>query len=106
MKPRRIKHLQAKSKKLDARVINPEANGEPFVVVVGSGSNPRLNRIVTIRFERNGMIDARCTCRWAQYGGVACTHVLAALQKLAARKKRSLSFWLTLEEAHRQKQSV
>jgi uncharacterized Zn finger protein len=75
-------------------------------MVVNSGTNPYLSRVVTIKFGRDGTISARCTCQWAQHGGMGCTHVIAALSKLAARKKRALSFWLTPEEAQRQKQHL
>jgi uncharacterized Zn finger protein len=106
MKPRKIKDLQARSKELAVRVIDPVYPGDPYIMVVNSGTRTTLNRIVSVKFERDGTINARCTCRWAQFGGAACTHVIASLQKLAERKKRKLSFWLTSEEAHRQKQSL
>jgi uncharacterized Zn finger protein len=105
MKPRQLKLLQTKSKQLDVRVIRPDDNGL-FVVVVGSRSNTVLNRIVTIKFNDDDTIVARCTCAWAQHGGMACSHVIAALSKLAARKQRALRFWSTPEEARRQKHST
>src|SRR5215217_7945913 len=98
MKPRQLKLLQNKSKKLDVRVIRPDENGV-FVVVVGSRSNAVLNRIVTVKFNEDDTIVARCTCMWAQHGGMACSHVIAALSKLAERKQRMLRFWATPEEA-------
>jgi uncharacterized Zn finger protein len=88
------------------RIIRPEQPGDAYVAVVGSNSSSALNRVVTIKFNRNGTIQARCTCRWAEFGGIACCHVIAALSRLAERKSRKLSFWLTPEEAHRQKQSL
>ncbi len=106
MKPTRIKELQARSKHLLVRVIDPVAPGEPYVLIVNSGTTTTLNRVVTVKFERNGSITARCTCKWAEHGGVACTHVIAALNKLAERKDRALSFWLNQEDAHRQKRGV
>ncbi|MCC7450694.1 MAG: SWIM zinc finger family protein [Anaerolineae bacterium] len=106
MKPTRIKELQARSKHLLVRVIDPVAPGEPYVLIVNSGTRTTLNRVVTVKFERNGSITARCTCKWAEHGGVACTHVIAALNKLAERKNRALSFWLSQEDAHRQKHGV
>ncbi len=106
MKPKKIKELQARSKKLSVRVFDPVHPGDPYAMIVSSGTWRTLNRIVTVKFKPDGTINTRCTCRWAQYGGAACTHVLAALQKLAERKQRKLSFWLTAEEAYRQKQSL
>ncbi len=104
MKPVHIKELQAKSRRLMVRVIDPQYVGDPYVVIVASRSNPVFNQVVTVKFEDDGRIRARCTCPWAEHGGIACCHVIAALSKLAARKSRSLSFWLTPEEARRQKQ--
>lgn len=106
MRPKKIKDLQARSKKLMVRIMDPIEPGDPYVMVVNSGTNPYLSRVVTIKFGRDGTISARCTCQWAQHGGMGCTHVIAALSKLAARKKRALSFWLTPEEARRQKQHL
>jgi hypothetical protein len=106
MRPTQIKMIQARSKRLTVRIIDPQYAGDPFVMIVGSHSNPTLNRIVTVKFERSGRINARCTCQWAAHGGVACCHVIAALSRLATRKHRALSFWLTPEDAHRQKQML
>ncbi len=106
MKPKQIKALQNRSKNLVVRVIDPVKPGEPYIVIVGSGTSASFNRIVTIHFDPDGHIHARCTCKWAEHGGVGCSHVLAALNALAARKHRALSFWLTPEEAQRQKQRV
>lgn len=106
MRPTNIKDLQAKSKRLRVRVFDPAREGDPYTAVVESNTNSVFNQIVTLRFAPTGDIHARCTCTWAQYGGVGCTHVLAALHALALRKQRALSFWLSPEEAHRQKQRV
>ena len=106
MRPSQLKSLQAKSRRLVVRVIRPETRDDAFVAIVSSQSSMALNRVVTIKFNRDGSINARCTCQWAEHGGIACCHVIAALSKLAARKHRKLSFWLTPEEALRQKQSV
>ncbi len=103
MRPKHIKNLQSRSKNLTARVIDPVEKGDPYVVIVTSASNPYLNRIVTVHFKSDGTVNARCTCRWARFGGLACIHVIAALRKLASRKHRVLSFWLTPDAAQRQK---
>jgi hypothetical protein len=106
MKPREIKAIQAKSQKLEARVLKRADNREPYTIIVGSSSTDTFNFIVTVKFVDNGSIHARCTCAWAEHGGIACCHVIAALSKLAALKHRTLSFWLTPEDARRQKQSL
>ena len=106
MRPRQLKVLQAKSKALQAQIIKSAHASEAFVIVVGSGSRGVLNRIVTVRFLQDGTINARCTCQWAEHGGIACCHVIAALNKLAERKQRRLSYWLTAEEAQRQKKAL
>ncbi len=106
MKPKELKELQHKSKRLDRfgiRVFAPQRRGEPYTVIIGSSSNMELNRIVTVRFRGKRVISARCTCKWAEFGGIACSHVIAALTKLAERKQRTLSFWGSAEEARRQK---
>jgi uncharacterized Zn finger protein len=106
MKPTQLKALQSKSKRLLVRVIRLTEEGDTFFVVVGSRSAATLNRVVTVQFKPDDTIIARCTCPWAEHGGVACSHVIAALSKLAARKRRALRFWATPEEAQRQKHSV
>jgi len=104
MKPNRIKALQNKGKRLTARVIRHTHNS--YVLLVGSSSTVTLNFIVSVDFHDDGTISARCTCKWAEHGGIACSHVMAALTKLASTKQRALSFWLTPEEAKRQRQTV
>lgn len=100
MKPKHIKQLQAQSRKLQARRVDNDT------FVVESISNPVANHIVTVRFQPDGTINTRCTCEWAINQGVGCSHVLAALEYIASIKGRTLSFWLTEEEAVRQKQRV
>lgn len=97
MKPIHIKSLQKKSRQLRSRRINKDT------YVVESVTNPVANHVVTIQFDHQHRVHARCTCRWATYNGVACTHVIAALQHMADLKGRKLSFWLTEQEAERQK---
>ncbi len=68
MRPVNIKELQAKSKELNVRLFDPARSDDPYTAIVTSKSNGALNQIVTIRFERNGQINARCTCTWASPG--------------------------------------
>lgn len=103
-KPTQIKALQAKSKRLTAYVLKQQRDAH--VVLVASSSNPALSFVVMIQFGENDTVHARCTCEWARHGGVACSHVICALSKLASTKKRVLSFWLTPEAAQRQKQAL
>lgn len=100
MKPKRIKILQERARHLHATVLNPHT------VIVESTSNPAANHVVTLAYQPDGTIQARCTCPWAINGGVGCTHVLAALEALAARRGRVLSFWADREAARRQKRRM
>jgi len=93
--PRNLKELQVKAKRLKTTIIDRST------VLVQSQTTP--NHIVTVHPRRDGTVEARCTCAWAQHGGDACSHVMAALTALAAQKERKLSFWLTPEEAQRQR---
>jgi len=100
MKPIHIKRLQSQSRKLRVRRVDHNT------LAVDSTSNPLASHIVTVQFMANDVVHARCTCPWALNHGVGCSHVMAALDYLAARKGRTLSFWGSPEEARRQKQRV
>ena len=100
MKPRNIKSLQAQSRQMQARMV------DKHTLVVQSTSNPQANHIVTVTFGHEDTIHARCTCQWSLNRGVACTHVMAALEYLASLKDRTLSFWTDREAALRQKHRV
>lgn len=100
MKPKHIKQLQAQSRELKARRV------DLHTLVVQSTSNPLANHIVTVEFDADDSLRARCTCEWALNRGVACSHVMAALEYLASLKARTLSFWPTETDAQRQKQRV
>jgi len=101
MIPTNIKSLQHESRRLRVR----EVDRNTFVVQ--STTNPSANHIVTVCFGPHGeTVHARCTCAWAMHNGIACTHVMAALEHLAAYKDRTLSFWQTEADARRQKQRV
>ena len=100
MKPTNIKQLQAQSRRMQAHRV------DRYTLVVQSTSNPQANHIVTVEFDKEDIVQARCTCQWALNRGVACTHVMAALEYLASKKNRTLSFWPTREDAQRQKQRV
>jgi hypothetical protein len=100
MKPKNIKILQSQSRNLQARQV------DRHTLAVQSASNALANHIVTVEFGPDQTVRARCTCQWALNRGVACTHVMAALEYLASRKNRTLSFWSTQAEAERQKHRV
>lgn len=97
MTPKNIKQLQQQSRKLRARRVDRNT------YVVESNSNPQANHVVMVHFEKDGTVHTRCTCPWAIHNGVACSHVLAALEYMASQKGRKLSFWLSHEDAERQK---
>lgn len=95
--PTNIKTLQDKSRDLQVR------HAQQNVYVVTSSSNPAVNHIVTVEFDEDREVHARCTCSWARHNGIACSHVLATLEYLAALKERTLSFWTNEDDARRQK---
>lgn len=97
MKPKNLKELQANSRKLHARRVDSQT------FAVESISDPFVNHRVTVMFDREGNVYTQCTCPWSVHNGTACSHVIAALECLAAEKGRKLSFWLTAEDARRQK---
>ncbi len=99
-KPKQIKKIQARSRDLS---ILPMSYNK---FVVESRTNAPNNHIVEVLFNPNGEVKATCTCAWSRYNGVACTHVIAALEHLAAQKGRKLSFWLSEDEARRQKHRI
>jgi hypothetical protein len=97
MKPRNIKQLQAESRKLQAHWLDSDT------VIVESRSDPDHCHAITFTFDGDDQVYAHCTCEWSQNHGVACSHVMAAMEHLAELKGRTLSFWLTMEDAKRQK---
>jgi hypothetical protein len=100
MIPKQIKKLQAQSRRLETRRV------DKHTFVVQSTSNHRASHVVTVDFGPGDRLRARCTCEWALNRGVGCRHVMAALEYMAAMKRRTLSFWSTEAEAKRQKQRV
>lgn len=98
-KPQQIKQLQAESRHLVVRQINSDT------FVVESATVPVYQHVVRVRFGQR-KVYTRCTCKWAMHGGTACSHVMATLEYLAARKGRTLSFWHNQADAKRQKQRV
>ncbi len=97
MKPKNIKQMQSDSRHLKVRRIGKNTFS------VESASDPATQHVVTVIFDAGHVIQSRCNCAWAQHGGVACSHVMAALEYLADLKGRRLSFWLTQADARRQK---
>ena len=96
--PKNIKNLQDASRDLVARYV------DKYTYVVESRTNTNANHIVTVTFDEQGRtVRARCTCAWAAFNGIACSHVLAALEYMASQKERTLSFWTDESEARRQK---
>lgn len=97
MKPKHIKQLHDRARSLRAHILNSHT------VVVDSSATSTASHVVTISYDADGLIQARCTCPWALNGGIACSHVIAALDALAGRRKRVLSFWGNYDQARRQK---
>lgn len=90
----RLKALQRASRSLD--VIPLTSADERYHVA--SGTTPGRYYEVTID---PATLEARCSCPWAEYGGVNCKHVLAVLRARYA-SEGSLSFWQRRQDARRQ----
>lgn len=98
MVPIHIKDLQHASRDLSARWV------KPHTYIVESRSHPDTYHHVEVCFDTNArIVKATCTCRWSQFNGIACSHVLAVLEHMAATKNRSLSFWIDEDRARQQK---
>jgi hypothetical protein len=101
MIPKNIKNLQHESRHLTVYSMGQNT------FMVESTTTPTANHIVTVEFDEAGeTVRARCTCPWAIHNGIACTHVMAALEHMANYKERTLSFWRTFDEARRQKNKL
>lgn len=94
--PSHIKILQDNSRDLQVERV------DTYKYTVQSRSNPNNNHIVTVSFD-DRIVNADCTCEWANYQGIACSHVLATLEHMASLKGRTLSFWNDEDSARRQK---
>lgn len=99
MLPKNIKNIQNRSRKLAVT----QVNGEVFKVQSQTSVVPHK---VTLTVDKDGHIHSACTCEWSRNEGVACAHTLAALNFVANKKQKSLSFWLTEGEARRQNRRV
>ncbi|MEN9938511.1 MAG: hypothetical protein RLZZ387_5090 [Chloroflexota bacterium] len=89
----KIKSLQRASKGLEV-VARDAVSGQ---YLVASASQPGVFYAVDLD---PAALTGRCTCPWAQHGGVNCKHVMAALR--AHHSGGQLSFWRTLSDARRQ----
>ena len=94
--PSHIKNLQDKSRDLTVERVGK------FEYKVESRSNPNNKHTVTVSFD-DRTVNADCTCEWANFQGIACSHVLATLEHMASLKGRTLSFWGDEDSARRQK---
>jgi len=70
--------------------------------LVASAGDPSHAYEVALQHDE---LAGHCTCLWAQYGGINCKHVLAALRKHYAPAGR-LSFWPSLDAAERQHRRI
>jgi hypothetical protein len=89
-----IKALQHASKKVLVIPRDPE-HGR---YVVESAQQAGQHYEVAVQQQA---LSGHCTCQWAQYGGINCKHVLAAL-RAAYADQGTLSFWPTPTAARRQ----
>ena len=93
-----VKKLQAASRRLMVIPRDPE-RGRYLVASAGDPS-----RAYQVSLQR-GELAGHCTCLWAQYGGINCKHVLAALREHYASAGR-LSFWPNRDAAERQHRHI
>ncbi|KPV53701.1 hypothetical protein SE17_08090 [Kouleothrix aurantiaca] len=93
-----IKALQDASRNL--QVIARDATHGRYLVESGRDSGQHYEVALY-----PGELAGHCTCRWAQYGGINCKHVLAAL-RVAYAGQGALSFWPTQDAARRQHRQV
>ena len=100
MKPKHIKQLQAEGKHLKVRRVDRN------VFIVDSSSEEGHRYVVKVTIDKDDVIHTHCTCPWAEHHGIACSHAIATLEYLAEKRDRTLSFWLTEEDAKRQKHRV
>jgi len=94
----RVKQLQAASRHLMVVPRDPERGR----YLVASAGDPSHAYEVALQHDE---LAGHCTCLWAQYGGINCKHVLAALRKHYAPAGR-LSFWPSLDAAERQHRRI
>ena len=95
---RQVKQLQEASRNL--RVVPRDPEHGRYLVASAHDSD-RYYQVVVDRDEMSG----HCTCPWAQYGGINCKHVLAAL-RAEYEPWGAISFWPTPEAARRQHRRV
>jgi hypothetical protein len=95
---RQIKQLQEASRHL--QVIPRDVEHGRYLVASAHDSD-RYYQVVVNRDEMSG----HCTCPWAQYGGINCKHVLAALGA-EYEPWGAISFWPTPDAARRQHRRV
>jgi hypothetical protein len=93
-----IKKLQEASRRLMVIPRDPE-RGRYLVASAGDPS-----RSYEVALQR-GELAGHCTCLWAQYGGINCKHVLAALREHYA-PWGWLSFWPSRDAAERQHRRI
>jgi SWIM zinc finger len=95
---RQVKRLQEVSRRLMVVPRDPERGR--YLVASAHDSD----RYYQVAVQRDGL-SGHCTCPWAQYGGINCKHVLAALRAEYA-PWGALSFWPTGDDARRQHRHV
>ena len=93
-----IKKLQEASRRLQVIPHDPE-RGRYLVESAGESG-----RFYQVAVQADGL-SGHCTCTWAQYGGINCKHVLAAL-RARYEPRGALSFWPSHDEAQRQHRHI
>ena len=95
---RQVKQLQEASRRL---LVVPRDPDHGRYLVASARDADRYYQVVV---HHDGL-SGHCTCPWAQYGGINCKHVLAAL-RAEYEPWGALSFWPTGDDARRQHRQV
>lgn len=93
-----VKHLQDSSKNIEVKQINKH------LYSAGSPEN-QFKHLVIIRKREDG-VRIECNCKFGMYGGEGCVHSLAVVRYILSRKGRIPSFWISKEDAVKQRRKV
>jgi hypothetical protein len=99
--PRNTRHIKQLDKASRRLLVVPLDPDHGRYLVESASDSGRFYQVVL----QQGDLSGHCTCIWAQYGGINCKHVLAALR---ARHEPTgvLSFWPSQGDARRQHRRI
>jgi hypothetical protein len=99
--PRNTRHIKQLDKASRHLLVVPLDPDHGRYLVESASDSGRFYQVVLQRGELAG----HCTCIWAQYGGINCKHVLAAL-RARHEPTGALSFWPSQGDARRQHRRI